>query len=126
MTARLILPVCALAALAFGADQATLDRGQKEEARACLPCHSLRLIHSQRLSRAAWNKELDKMAGWGTKITDRDALLEYLVANFGDDKPPAPPAISGDGTAKKWRRPQVGQTIVFCRLSSGWPGDNKR
>jgi hypothetical protein len=75
------------AAAAWSADQATLDRGHKEEARACLACHSLRIVHSQRLSRAAWNRELDKMAGWGTKYTDREALLEYLVANFGDDKP---------------------------------------
>jgi hypothetical protein len=86
--------LAAAVALAFAADQATLDRGQKEESRSCLPCHSLRLIHSQRLSRGAWNKELDKMTGWGTKIQDREALLEYLVANFGDDKPAAPPAMS--------------------------------
>jgi hypothetical protein len=63
-----------------------------------MPCHSLRLIHSQRLSKAAWNKELDKMTGWGTKIQDRDALLEYLLANYGDDKPAGPPATSADGS----------------------------
>ena len=101
MTARWILLACAAAAVAVAADQATLDRGQKEEARDCLPCHSLRLVHSQRLSRAAWGKELDKMAGWGTKITDRDALVEYLVANYGDDKPVAAPAISADGSGKR-------------------------
>jgi mono/diheme cytochrome c family protein len=71
----------------WAADQATLDRGQKEEARVCVACHSLRIVHSQRLSRATWNRELDKMAGWGTKYTDREALLEYLAANYGDDKP---------------------------------------
>jgi cytochrome c1 len=76
-----------VAAAAWCADQAVLDRGKKEEASACTPCHSLRLIHSQRLSRATWTKELDKMAGWGSKMTDRDALLEYLLANYGDDKP---------------------------------------
>jgi hypothetical protein len=89
------------AGAAWGADQATLERGQKEEQRQCLPCHSLRLIHSQRLSRAAWNRELDKMAGWGTKYTDRDALLEYLVASYGDDKPLPQPAVSEDGRGKK-------------------------
>jgi mono/diheme cytochrome c family protein len=88
------------AGLLFGADQATLDRGQAEEQRSCIPCHSLRLIHSQRLSRAQWGKELDKMTGWGTVIKDRDAILEYLVANYGDDKPAAPPALSLDGTKK--------------------------
>jgi mono/diheme cytochrome c family protein len=82
---------------AWCADQATLERGQKEEAHTCVACHSLRLIHSQRLPRATWNKELDKMAGWGTKFTDRDALLEYLVANYGDDKPAPAPAMSANG-----------------------------
>src|SRR3954447_22962020 len=97
-----VLSLCVLGGFAvWGADQATLDRGQKEEQRQCVACHSLRIIHSQRLGRPAWTRELDKMAGWGTKYTDRDALLEYLVANFGDDKPMAPPAISEDGRAKK-------------------------
>ena len=90
----------AFATAAWGADQATIDKGQKEEQRACLPCHGLRLIHTNRLSRAGWNKELDKMAGWGAKYTDRDALLEYLVATYGDDKPLPPPEVSADGRAK--------------------------
>ena len=89
----------ALAALA--ADQATIEKGQKEEKRVCLPCHSMRLIHSNRLSRAAWNKELDKMAGWGVRYTDRDAVLEYLVATYGDDKPVTPPDMSADGRTKQ-------------------------
>jgi mono/diheme cytochrome c family protein len=88
-----ILAITAAAA-ALAADQATLDRGQKEEARVCVACHSLRIVHSQRLSRATWNRELDKMAGWGTKYTDREALLEYLVANFSDDKPAPKPEMS--------------------------------
>jgi hypothetical protein len=96
MKFALILLACGVA---VAADQATLERGKKEE-RSCVPCHSLRLVHSQRLSRAAWNRELDKMAGWGAKYTDRDALLEYLVANYGDDKPVAKPEMSGDGRGK--------------------------
>ena len=89
-----------VAGAAWSADQATLERGQKEE-RSCIPCHSLRLVHSQRLSRAAWSRELDKMAGWGAKYTDRDALLEYLVANYGDDKPAGKPETSGDGRSRR-------------------------
>ena len=97
---RTILLAAMLAYPLLCADQAVLDRGKQEEARSCVPCHSLRIVHSQRLSRAAWNRELDKMAGWGTKYTDRDAILEYLVATYGDDKPVAPPEMSADGRAK--------------------------
>lgn len=95
---KFILVLAAAGAL-WGADQATLDRGQKEE-RNCVACHSLRIVHSQRLSPAAWAKELDKMAGWGAKVEDRDALLAYLTANYGNDKPPAPPEKSGDGRGR--------------------------
>jgi cytochrome c1 len=99
------ISVAVLAAIvAMAADQATLDRGKKEAGASCMPCHSLRLVESQRLSRAAWNKEIDKMVGWGTKLNDRDALLEYLVANFGDDKPAAPPTVSKDGVAPPPRK----------------------
>lgn len=101
MTGKLILAGGVLLAAALAADQATLERGQKEESRDCAACHSLRLIHSQRLSRAAWNKELDKMGGWGVKYQDRDALLEYLMANFGNDKPAVPDPMSGDGRGRK-------------------------
>lgn len=100
MTARLLWLAGVAAGAALCADPAVVARGQKEESRSCIPCHSLRLIHSQRLSKAAWNKELDKMAGWGTVVADRDALLEYLVANFGDDKVPPAPAMSQDGVKK--------------------------
>jgi mono/diheme cytochrome c family protein len=95
-TAALIL----IAGAGFAADQATLERGKAEEQRACIACHSLRLNHSQRLSRAQWGKELDKMAGWGATIKDRDALWEYLAANYGDDKPASPPSLSLDGAKK--------------------------
>ena len=101
---RIAIALCASALLATAADQATLERGRKEAGLACTPCHSMRLVESQRLSRATWNKEIDKMAGWGSKVTDRDALLEYLVANFGDDKPPAPPTMSKNGVAPPGRK----------------------
>jgi hypothetical protein len=90
-----------LAMTASAADQAVIEKGKAEEQRTCVPCHSLRIIHTNRLSRAGWNKELDKMAGWGTKYTDRDAILEYLVANYGDDKPVTALEMTSDGRVKK-------------------------
>lgn len=97
MRIRFAALLLSLSGAALAADQATLDLGKKEEARSCVPCHSLRIIHSQRLARATWVKELDKMTGWGTVIKDRDALLEYLVANYGNDKPIPTPDMTANG-----------------------------
>lgn len=82
-----------------GADSAMIERGKAEEKRTCMGgCHGVRIIRTQRLSRLNWERELDKMVGWGTVIKDREALLEYLVATQGDDKPQPKPEISGNGS----------------------------
>jgi mono/diheme cytochrome c family protein len=86
--------------LAFGLratsapDAAALEAGKKAEQQACVPCHSLRLIHSQRLSAAAWEKEINKMVGWGAVVPDRAVLLEYLAQEYGDAKPAPSPQLS--------------------------------
>ena len=56
---------------------------------ACTECHEARIIVQQRLSKAAWTKEVDKMIKWGAVVDaqDRDALIDYLSTNFGVDKP---------------------------------------
>ena len=56
------------------------DAGKKELEQSCQLCHSLRLIESQRLSTAAWQKEVDKMIGWGAVVHDKQALLRELKA----------------------------------------------
>src|SRR5437868_11987882 len=55
---------------------------------ACTECHEARIIVQQRLSKAAWTKEVDRMTKWGALVDpqDRDALIDYLSANFGVDK----------------------------------------
>jgi len=52
--------------------------------RACLMCHEDDLIESQRLSRAGWVREVDKMIRWGATVapTDKDALVDYLAARY--------------------------------------------
>ena len=56
---------------------------------SCLECHEARIILQQRLSKAAWTKEVDKMVKWGAVVdaADRDALIDYLSANFSTDQP---------------------------------------
>jgi hypothetical protein len=83
----------------FSAETTPTEAGRKQEEVSCVPCHSLRLVDSQRLSTAAWTKEVDKMIGWGAVVPDRQVLIDYLSANYSDSKPIPTPARSGDGTA---------------------------
>lgn len=57
---------------------------------ACLECHDTQIIAQQRLSRAAWAREVDKMIKWGSVVDpgDRDAFIDYLSTNFSADKGP--------------------------------------
>jgi cytochrome c5 len=52
--------------------------------RACYTCHEDDLIQAQRLTRAGWTREVDKMVRWGAVVNDveRDALIEYLTARY--------------------------------------------
>jgi hypothetical protein len=77
---------------------------QAKATTACLECHEARIILQQRLSKAAWTKEVDKMVKWGAVVdaADRDALIDYLSANLSPDKPPYDPQrTSGSGKASK-------------------------
>jgi DMSO/TMAO reductase YedYZ molybdopterin-dependent catalytic subunit len=51
----------------------------------CLSCHDEDVIRQQRLTRAQWDAEINKMMGWGAKVSDQDrsALLDYFVARYG-------------------------------------------
>ncbi len=57
---------------------------QQKATTACLECHEARIIVQQRLSKAAWTREVDKMVKWGAVVdaNDRDALIDYLSGNF--------------------------------------------
>ena len=61
---------------------------------ACLECHEARIILQQRLSKAAWTREVDKMVKWGALVdaNDRDALIDYLSTNFSPEQPAYTPA----------------------------------
>jgi invasion protein IalB len=63
---------------------------QTKATTACLECHEARIILQQRLSKGAWIKEVDKMVKWGAVVdaNDRDALIDYVSANFSPDQAP--------------------------------------
>ena len=62
---------------------------QAKATTACMECHGARIILQQRLSKAAWTKEVDKMMKWGAVVdpADRDNLIDYLSSNFSPDLP---------------------------------------
>jgi hypothetical protein len=51
---------------------------------ACFGCHDEHMMVQQRLTRAQWDREINKMTGWGAplKPQDRDAVLNYLSNQF--------------------------------------------
>lgn len=75
---------------------------QSKATAACTECHGARILLQQRLSKAAWTKEVDKMTKWGALVdsTDRDALIDYLSTNFSPDKPVYVPQRTANGSGK--------------------------
>ena len=51
---------------------------------ACFGCHDEHMMQQQRLTRPQWDRELNKMTGWGApvKAQDRDGILNYLSDRF--------------------------------------------
>lgn len=77
---------------------------QPKATTACTECHEARIILQQRLSKAAWTKEVDKMMKWGAVVdaADHDALIDYLSTNFSPDKPAyEAPRTAVDKSAKR-------------------------
>ena len=51
---------------------------------ACFACHDDHMMKQQRLTRAQWDREINKMTGWGAEVKpqDRDGILNYLSSQF--------------------------------------------
>jgi hypothetical protein len=47
---------------------------------ACMGCHDQHMMQQQRLTPAQWDREINKMTGWGAnvKAEDREEILNYL------------------------------------------------
>jgi hypothetical protein len=72
---------------------------QAKATTACTECHEARILLQQRLSKAAWTKEVDKMTKWGALVdpADREALIDYLSINFSPDQPAYVPPFTANG-----------------------------
>jgi cytochrome c5 len=95
---RRALVTTLLLSAGFGASAADdkSEAGTKALEQSCQLCHSLRLVESQRLSAATWQKEVDKMIGWGTVVQDRQILVDYLSQHYSNTMPPPAPVMSAN------------------------------
>lgn len=110
LTLALLSLSATLAGQSSSASSSPLPAGamQEKAAEACSACHESRIIVQQRLSKAAWTKEVDKMIKWGAEVDpkDRDALIDYFSANFGPDQPAymAPRTAAGSASQTKTKK----------------------
>ncbi len=93
LSAIALLVLISMYSIALRAQSPELPPGpaQAKVRAACLECHDAGIIVQQRLSKAAWTKEVDKMMKWGALVdpADRDFFIDYLTTDFPPDKPPA-------------------------------------
>ncbi|MEO8680428.1 MAG: hypothetical protein ABI665_15355 [Vicinamibacterales bacterium] len=81
-------PLQAYLAANFGptpaASHAAAPGGEAVFARACLGCHGADLVEAQRLTRAGWVREVEKMMRWGAAVpdADKDPLVDFLAGNY--------------------------------------------
>jgi len=63
---------------------------------ACLNCHSTDMVRQQRLNEKQWTANVTKMVGWGAEVPEsgREALIAYLVKNFGPDNDRFEPVVT--------------------------------
>jgi hypothetical protein len=87
-----MLSVCCAPLLLAQSPELPSGPMQQKVTTACTECHESRIILQQRLSKAIWTKEVDKMIKWGAVVdpADRDGFIEYLSTNFPPEKPPEP------------------------------------
>jgi len=76
-------------ALATAQAQPAAQMAQKMESACTGYCHGPSLIAQQRLERAGWTREVDKMILWGAKVADadKDSLIDYLTRTFNSSRP---------------------------------------
>jgi cytochrome c5 len=75
----------------FGQKQALAtdgDTGASSLLTRCLVCHDMLLIEQQRLTARAWEREVDKMRGWGAAVSDAEAVIlrRYLAKRYGPER----------------------------------------
>lgn len=85
----LVLSVIGLAACGGRSEEpGTVEPEQTAEVEAmfqesCATCHGLDTVTSQKKTRDEWEQTVDRMIQKGAEVMDKQALLDYLAANYG-------------------------------------------
>lgn len=69
----------------------------------CLNCHEADLIVQQRLARAGWVREVEKMIRWGANVKDdeKEILADYFAAHFSPRPTGATVAAANEARGKQ-------------------------
>ena len=71
-------------ATSAAAGENAISAAHPEEYNACLVCHDEHMMSQQHLTPAQWEREVDKMIGWGARVgsQDRAAVVKYLSEHY--------------------------------------------
>jgi mono/diheme cytochrome c family protein len=89
------LSIGIVSAAAQSKEQADIEKGRVALGQACVQCHNLRGIQSQRKTAQQWKDTVYGMISRGGMILpdEIETITAYLVANFGPNSPrPSSPA----------------------------------
>lgn len=67
-----------------GPPQVTGVEFPKEVKGKCLTCHDDHMMQGQRMTKAQWDKEVDKMTRWGASVKpeDKPAIVDFLASKY--------------------------------------------
>jgi mono/diheme cytochrome c family protein len=98
--------------VAYGAqskEQADVEKGRVALGQACVQCHNLRGIQSQRKTQQQWRDTVYSMIGRGGMILpdEIEPITAYLTANYGPNSP-----RPSEGTAQQQLPASEGRAIL--------------
>jgi hypothetical protein len=97
----LAIAILILPAVCIAQDATTMPDGPGKEIiqKACIGCHSIKVVLSKRATHDEWAALVDQMISRGAEVPDDqvDVVVQYLSTNYGPSSPPPatpPPAPS--------------------------------
>ncbi len=120
-----------VSAAAQSKEQLEIEKGRETVGQACVQCHNLRGIQTQRKSAEMWRDTVYSMIGRGGLILPEEIepIITYLVANFGPSSPPpsfptqtAGSTRSASGTLEQQLPEAEGKSILLrnCQQCHGF------